>query len=93
MDGEQRQRVDRTRLIGIYLMLAGVLAIVLAAFGVSGAGAGSGRHDHWQEYGTTTTGPTDTTVPETSTTYATTTTKPHCGCKTTTTTVPETTTT
>ena len=30
MDGEQRQRVDRTRLIGIYLMLAGVLAIVAA---------------------------------------------------------------
>ena len=57
MDGERTDRVDRTRLLGIYLMLAGVLAIVLAGLGVAGAGAHSDRPgpDSHHEYVTTTT--------------------------------------
>jgi len=96
MDGERNDRLSSTRLVGIYMMLAGVLALVLAGLGVCGAGASHTGDSDWRHssnhtcYCTTTSYPTSTTYPQTTTTVPyTTTTVPE----TTTTTVPETTTT
>jgi hypothetical protein len=46
MDGARNGKIEATRLAGIYMMLAGVLALVLAGFGVTGAGATKPNPEH-----------------------------------------------
>jgi len=46
MDGERNDRLSKSRLVGIYMMLAGVLAVVLAGLGVGGASASRAHADH-----------------------------------------------